>query len=142
MIAAGRSVSCEPYEMDFSAALNRLYNICDVDGQRNDVVVVYQANGVGLAPAAEITVGSAGPDVPGGEDGRGGVVLNPATGSLFVSNAYDNNVSIIDTATNAVVDTKAVGSSPFGIGVDSTNKKVYTANRVSDTVSLFLDPKP
>lgn len=141
VISTGRSTGCEPYELDFSVALNRVYNVCDIDGQRNDVVVVYQANGVGLAPIAEVPVGSAGPDSPGGEDGRGGVVVNPETGSVFVSNAYDNTVSIIDSAANRVIGVVVVGQSPFGMGVDPSNKRVYTANRAADSVSMFVDPQ-
>jgi YVTN family beta-propeller protein len=142
VITTGRtSIGCEPYELDFAPAVNRLYSICDVNGQLNDVVVVYDASGVSLAASAEITVGSAGPDVSWGEDGRGGVILNPATGSVFISNSYSNSVSVIDSASNQLIGTMSVGASPFGIGVDSTNKRVYTANRVSNSISMFLDPK-
>ena len=141
VISSGRSVGCEPYELDFSASLNRLYVVCDVDGQRNDLVVVYQASGVELSAIAEMSVGSAGPDQPGGEDGRGGVVVNPSTGSVFVSNSYDNTVSVIDGTANRVISTVSVGSGPFGLAVDPTNKRVYSANRVGDSVSVFVDPK-
>jgi YVTN family beta-propeller protein len=141
VISTGGSVGCEPYELDFSATVNRLYSVCDIEGQRNDVVIAYQASGVDLAATAEITIGSAGPDVPGGEDGRGGVLVNPNTGSLFVSNSYDNTVSIIDSSTNKVIGTVDVGLNPFGLGVDTTTQRVYSANRASDNVSMFLDPK-
>jgi YVTN family beta-propeller protein len=135
------TAGCEPYELDFNPAVNRLYSICDVNGQLNDVVVVYQASGTSLAATGEIAVGSAGPDVSWGEDGRGGVVLNPATGSVFVSNSYDNNVSIIDSLSDRLISIISVGESPFGIGVDSTNNRIYTANRASNSISMFLDPK-
>lgn len=141
VISSGRSVQCEPYELDFNPNLNRLYVVCDVGGQRNDLVVVYQASGVGLSPIAEITVGSAGPDQPQGEDGRGGVVVNPNTGTVFVSNSYDNTVSIIDGVANKLISTVNVGMSPFGLGIDTTSKRVYSANRLSDNVSMLLDPQ-
>ncbi len=141
VILAGYGAGCEPYQLEFNPGLGRLYNICNVSNQRNDVVVVYQANGVGLTASAEITVGAGGLDVPGGQDGRGGLVVNPDTASVFVSNAYDNTVSIIDGATNRVIFTAPVGASPFDMGIDVATKRVYTANRLSDDVSLVLDPK-
>ena len=77
VIPAGRSVPCEPFQMDFNPTLNRLYTVCDVEGMRNDQVIVRRPAGVDLVAVAEVTVGSAGPDTPGGEDGRGGLAANP-----------------------------------------------------------------
>lgn len=141
VIPAGRSVACEPFEMDFNPSLNRLYTVCDVAGAQSDRLIVHAATGTQLAAIAEITVGSAGPDVPGGEDGRGGVVVNRLTGSVFVSNAYDDTVSVIDGATNTVISTVRVGRSPYGLGVDAPMKRVYVANRLSNTVTLVGDPR-
>ena len=141
VIPAGRSVTCEPYQLDFNPTLNRLYSVCDVDAQLNDEVIVYQGSGVALSAIAEVMVGTAGPDMPWGEDGRGGLVVNPNTASVFVSNAYGNTVSIVDGGTNLPISTVSVGSNPFGMGIDPTTKSVYTANRTSNDVSMFLDPK-
>jgi YVTN family beta-propeller protein len=141
VIPAGRSVTCEPYQMDFNPTLNRLYAACDVEGQRNDQLIVYQPSGVNLSPVAEVTVGSAGPDLPEGEDGRGGVAANPVTGSVFVSNSYDNTVSVVDGNRNARIATIPVGNEPFGVAVDSSLGKAYAANRKSNTVSAVTDPQ-
>jgi YVTN family beta-propeller protein len=141
VVAAGRSVTCEPFELDFNPTLNRLYTVCDVEGQLNDQVIVHQPSGVNLTAVAEVTVGSAGPDTPGGEDGRGGIAANPVTGSVFVSNAYDNTVSVIDGNRNARIATFTVGSNPFGLAVDTGAGRAYVANRLSNTVSLVADPQ-
>ena len=141
VIPAGRSVPCEPFQMDFNPTLNRLYTVCDVEGMRNDQVIVRRPAGVDLVAVAEVTVGSAGPDTPGGEDGRGGLAANPVTGSVFVSNSYDNTVSVIDGGTNARIATLPVGASPFGLAVDSSLGKAYVANRASNDVTAVPDPK-
>jgi YVTN family beta-propeller protein len=141
VIPAGRSVACEPYQVDFNLTLNRLYVVCDVPAQLNDELIVYQAGGASLAAVAEVMVGTAGPDTPGGDDGRGGLVINPNTASVFVSNSYDNTVSVVDGGANTLISTVDVGTNPFGLGIDPTTKWVYSANRGSNDVSMFLDPK-
>lgn len=141
VVAAGLSTQCEPFELDFNPVLNRLYTVCDVEGQLNDRVIVHQPIGDGLTAVAEVAVGSGGPDVTQGEDGRGGVTVNPGTGTLFVSNAYNDTVSIIDGATYQVLGTVGVGNSPFGLAIDSQTNRVFVANRLSNDVSVIMDPK-
>ena len=63
------------------------------------------------------------------------------TGSVFVSNSYDNTVSVIDGGTNARIATLPVGASPFGLAVDSSLGKAYVANRASNDVTAVPDPK-
>jgi len=46
-------------------------------------------------------------------------------------------VSVIDTATNVVTATIAVGTNPEGIAVTPDNSKVYVANAVSNNVSVI-----
>jgi YVTN family beta-propeller protein len=36
---------------------------------------------------------------------------------LYVANGRSNNVSVIDTGTNAVVNTIAVGKNPWGVAI-------------------------
>jgi len=141
VIATGLSTQCEPFEMDFNPVLNRLYTVCDVEGQLNDRVIVHQSISEGLVTVAEVVVGSAGPDTPQGEDGRGGIAVHPGTGSLFVSNAHNDTVSIIDGATYQVLDTVGVGNSPFGLAIDTQTQRVFVANRLSNDVSVIMDPK-
>jgi len=44
---------------------------------------------------------------------------------------------VINTVSNAVVTTIAVGAAPYGVAVDSVNRRVYVANRTSDTLSVI-----
>ena len=46
-------------------------------------------------------------------------------------NLFSNNVSVIDTATNTVVATVAVGSSPFGVAVNPAGTRAYVTDRKS-----------
>jgi YVTN family beta-propeller protein len=54
-----------------------------------------------------------------------------------VANYTSNNVSVIDTATNAVVDTVAVGTIPYGVAVNPAGTRVYVANAGSNNVSVI-----
>jgi DNA-binding beta-propeller fold protein YncE len=73
-------------------------------------------------------------------------VLDPATHTLYVENADQNSVSVIDAATcNARVSsgclrkppTIQVGSQPEGIDVDVATNTVYTANANGNDVSVI-----
>ena len=44
---------------------------------------------------------------------------------------------MIDTATNTVVATVAVGSNPIGVAVTPDGKHVYVTNQASQTVSVI-----
>jgi uncharacterized repeat protein (TIGR02543 family) len=55
----------------------------------------------------------------------------------YISNNAANTVSVIDTGTNTVVDTIAVGSYPLGVTVNPSGSRVYVANHSSDTVSVI-----
>ncbi len=141
IVSAGYSGTCEPFELDFNPVLNRLYTVCDVEGQVDDRVIVHRPGGEGLTAVAEVIVGSAGRDVPQGEDGRGGIAANPGTGSVFVSNSDNDNVSVIDGATNQLLSTFSVGDNPFGLAIDTGTNRVYVANRLGNSVSVLMDPK-
>ena len=49
----------------------------------------------------------------------------------------NNTVSVIDTATNTVLGTIAVGPDPVGVAVNSNGNLVYVANNGSNTVSVI-----
>src|SRR5436190_1852037 len=55
----------------------------------------------------------------------------------YVANLNSNNVSVIDTATNTVVATVAVGSFPFGVAVDPAGSRAYVTNNNSNNVSVI-----
>jgi len=70
-------------------------------------------------------------------DSPEGVGVNTATNKIYVANANDDTVSVIDGSTDTVVDTVAVGDSPEGVGVNTATNKIYVANAGDDTVSVI-----
>ena len=56
---------------------------------------------------------------------------------LFVSNTQDDSVSVIDLASNKIIKTIAVGSTPEGISIDPINQRAYVANWGSNNVSVI-----
>ncbi len=58
-----------------------------------------------------------------------GVGVNPTTDKIYVANLSNNNVSVIDGATDTVTGSPIpVGNSPTGVGVNPTTNKIYVAN--------------
>ncbi len=55
----------------------------------------------------------------------------------YISNYGSNNVSVIDTATNTVVATVAVGANPEGVAVNPAGTRAYVTNFVSNNVSVI-----
>src|SRR5215217_2673098 len=55
----------------------------------------------------------------------------------YVTNADDNTVSVIDTATQAVVATVPVGGFPRGLAVTPNGAFVYVANLNDNSVSVI-----
>ena len=75
-----------------------------------------------------------------------GVAVNPRSDTIYVTNAGDNTVSVIDGATcNAdhmggcgqTPQTVAVGSTPYPIDVDERTDTVYVGNIGDSTLSLI-----
>lgn len=50
---------------------------------------------------------------------------------------FSNTVSVIDTATNAVIATIPVGTNPIGVAVSPNNTTVYVGNHGNNTVSVI-----
>jgi len=66
------------------------------------------------------------------------VTLNPGAAPFaYIAHQVTNNVSVIDTATNTVVASVAVGSGPFGVAVNPGGTRVYVANFQSNNVSVI-----
>ncbi len=55
----------------------------------------------------------------------------------YVTDVAFNNVLVIDTTTNAVVGTIAVGDGPYGVAVTPDGKHAYVTNIVSNNVSVI-----
>ena len=70
------------------------------------------------------------------------MAVNSAGTRAYVANRgsnFDpgNSVSVIDTATNTVVATVAVGQHPSSVTVNPTGTRLYVANQSSDSVSVI-----
>ena len=55
----------------------------------------------------------------------------------YVTNSFHDTVSVVDTATNTVVATVAVGDNPTGVAVSPHGSRVYVTNATDDTVSVI-----
>src|SRR3979490_3151226 len=55
----------------------------------------------------------------------------------YVTNTFANTVSVIDTASNTVVATIAVGGGPFGVAITPDGNRAYVANLFDNTVSVI-----
>ena len=55
----------------------------------------------------------------------------------YVTNSGSNNVSVIDTSTNTVTATIAVGNVPEGVAVSPDGTRAYVPNLVDSTVSVI-----
>ncbi|MCA1683019.1 MAG: beta-propeller fold lactonase family protein [Actinobacteria bacterium] len=60
-----------------------------------------------------------------------------ADGKAYVTNYFSNDVSVIDTSTNTVVATVAVGSNPQDVAVTPDGSRAYVVNTGEDTVSVI-----
>src|SRR6187551_3101352 len=61
---------------------------------------------------------------------------DPSNGNMYVANYYSNSVSVIDSATNTVVDTVGVGDNPIAIEYNPSNNYLYVAEYYSATRDL------
>ena len=55
----------------------------------------------------------------------------------YVTNQNDNNVSVINTASDVNLGTIPVGTGPRGLAIDSMGKRVYVANLSSNDVTVI-----
>ncbi|HVL06270.1 MAG TPA: beta-propeller fold lactonase family protein [Acidimicrobiales bacterium] len=68
------------------------------------------------------------------------VGVSPAAAAVtraYVANQLSDTVSVIDTATNSVVATVAVGAGPSGVAARPDGSRVYVANATDDTISVI-----
>jgi YVTN family beta-propeller protein len=63
--------------------------------------------------------------------------ISPDGSRAYVPNSGSDNVSVIDTAANAVVATVAVGDSPYRAAVNADGTRIYVTNHGSSTVSVI-----
>ncbi len=65
------------------------------------------------------------------------LVTAKAQNFAYVTNSSSNSVSVIDTSTNTVVATVAVGSNPVGVAITPDGTRAYVANQLSNSVSVI-----
>ena len=72
-------------------------------------------------------------------NGPRGVAITPAGTRAYVANNGSDDVSVIDTATNKVIDTIAVGALafPLGIAINPAGTRAYVVNNGSNNVSVI-----
>jgi YVTN family beta-propeller protein len=66
----------------------------------------------------------------------GGSVGVEAAPRGFVTNSQSGTVSVVDTASGAVMDTVVVGAGPVGVAVNRAGTRAYVANSGAGTVSV------
>ena len=85
------------------------------------------------------------PPIPVGKDPEG-IAYDPGNKRIYVTNNADNTVSVIDTTTNKVIDTKPntpeidpimVRVGPEDIVYDPVNKRMYVGNHNDKSVSVI-----
>lgn len=144
----------------FNPATNRVYttnnsgnNITVLDANTNavlaTVVVGQEPRGIAVNPMTNKIYVTAGGGVLAIVDGithavttlnvgdARNVAVNPTASRVYVTNGPLNTVTVIDAATNAILQTIPVGTSAGGIDVDPAANKVYVANGNSNNVSVI-----
>jgi YVTN family beta-propeller protein/autotransporter-associated beta strand protein len=66
-----------------------------------------------------------------------GVAVSPDGSRLYVANAGANSISVINTATNAVIATVPAGNTPANVAVSPDGTRVYATNLGSNSVSVI-----
>lgn len=62
---------------------------------------------------------------------------NTISNTIYVTNNGSNNVSVINSITNTVINTISVGNNPQGISYNSINNKMYVANVNSNDIYVI-----
>jgi YVTN family beta-propeller protein len=66
-----------------------------------------------------------------------GIAMSPDGRYAYVSNLGSNSVSVFDTASNTIVKTVSVGTSPGPVAVTPAGAYVYVSNQGSNSVSVI-----
>ena len=65
--------------------------------------------------------------------------VNPTTNRIYVANAVDNNVDVIDGITNKIVKNLSVGVRPINVGINPVTNRIYIANKCSGDLTVIQD---
>jgi uncharacterized protein (TIGR03437 family) len=67
------------------------------------------------------------------------VAINPKTHHVFLSDAGNGTVTVIDGSTNTVLKSLVTGSAVLGLAVDAASGLVYASNAFDATIGVFSD---
>jgi len=67
------------------------------------------------------------------------MAVNPVTNKIYIANAFSNNVTVIDGATNNVITTITVGAEPWAFTWNPVQNRTYVANRMGSSISVIKD---
>ena len=70
-------------------------------------------------------------------DGTYGIVVNPATSKVYVSNTLSKTILIIDSLTDELISTIDIHSGPGPIAVNSKRNKIYVISHISAAIGGF-----
>ena len=65
------------------------------------------------------------------------VAVDGSTRRVFVADASNDSVVVLDAASGAVIRTVAVGATPLGIAADERTGRVFVANQDADSVTIL-----
>ena len=65
------------------------------------------------------------------------ILCAPLSAAVYVSNVDDDTISVIDPATNTVIQTISVGNEPRDLASTPSGDRIYVPNRHSDDVSVI-----
>ncbi len=112
-------------------------NVSVISGSLNKVIATL---GAGLAPLVVATPDGIGPtNRPLGfsRTTRPAPLINPVTGTIYVSNSGSGSVTVINGTATTVTTTVSVGSNPQPAVLDTATGQVLVANSGSDNVSVI-----
>ena len=67
------------------------------------------------------------------------IAVNSNTNKIYVSDADNNEVKIIDGANNEILETFTVGKTPVDIAVNRSNNLVYVSNQISGNITVIQE---
>lgn len=127
-----------PFEAEFNPVNQKLYIIYMKSSGLWYVDIFHKDSSLAPTKLASVQVGSSGSDRSGSVGGTG-LKINPITGNLFVTNTFDNTLSVISGQTDQVVATVPTGEDPFEVTVNPLTEQVFVSLRRVNRIHKFSD---